>query len=271
MTEVTHSTFCCRFVALAGLILILSLAEPVLSEPVLAADPILAGYDEGFFIESSDRESSPFSLKCNFQFQLRYTGFGPEQPQWVDAAGEVRPILERSDFDINRGRIIFSGTAIDPELNYYVNLDFDTLSDESVSILLGWLNYRFSRYFDLYFGKGKVPGSREWLVTSMATQSLERSMATTFFRPSITTGVWARGEPVDGIYYQATVGNGFNTASSGFRELDTNFVYSAKGHQNWKCTLDATYVNRSPTEQIRTGYEVGASGLLMRAQMQATF
>jgi hypothetical protein len=391
------------------------------------------GYDNGFFIKSANQASSPFLLRTNLQFQFRLTNFGPQQPQWEDSAGRIRPIQQRNDFDINRGRVIFSGNAVDPDLNYYVNLDYSTLGGDRVTILLAWLNYRFHRAFELYFGKGKVPGGREWLVTSMATQAPDRSMATTFFRPSITTGIWARGEPVDKSFYQFAIGNGFNTAAAGFRELDTNFVYSAnlwreplgdfgllysdwqwsptpvvrwggsltssrqsgtqvgspvpedtfirlsdgtdltvqgalapgvtvtdytvslatmdfglkykgyslhgeyffrwlsdiigngpipsnrrslfdhgflamgghflipktweiylrnsnvfgpfgggneyaggmnwfvKGKQNWRFTLDAAYLHRSPTEQLRTGYEVGASGMLFRAQMQATF
>jgi len=181
-------------------------------------------YDRGFLIESL--EDQAFRLKINFQNQFRYTGFGRTQSQWVDAIGTTNRIANRNDFEINRGRLIFSGHAIDPDLNYYLNLDYASVGDDRVTVLLAWLNYRFHRSFDLHFGKGKVPGAREWLLTSMNTLSPDRSMATTFFRPSITTGVWAKGEPLDRLYYQALVGNGFNTTSAGFRDLDTNFVYS---------------------------------------------
>lgn len=220
---------------------------PVLAEPAVIVDPLLAsetqlaveelsgqvitppglqfGYDRGFFIDSSGADA--FRLQINLQNQFRYTGFGRTQQQWVDATGASERIVNRNDFEINRGRLIFSGHAVEPDLNYYVNLDYASLGDDRVTILLAWLNYRFHRGFDLHFGKGKVPGSREWVLSAMNTLAPDRSMATTFFRPSITTGVWAKGEPVDNIYYHALVGNGFNTASAGFRDLDTNFVYSA--------------------------------------------
>ena len=51
-------------------------------------------------------------------------------------------------------------------------------------------------------------------------------MATTFFRPSITAGIWANGELCDGLFYQALVGDGFNTFTLRAAELDTNLVYS---------------------------------------------
>jgi hypothetical protein len=160
------------------------------------------------------------------QNQFRYTGFGRSENQWTDAAGNNRGIANRNDFDINRGRVIFSGYVIEPELNFYVNLDYATLGNDRVTILLAWLNYKFNRSFELSFGKGKVPGGREWLLTSMNSMAPDRSMATTFFRPSITTGIWATGEPIDDLRYQAIIGNGFNTSSAGFRDLDTNFVYA---------------------------------------------
>lgn len=202
-------------------------AEAAAELPVQWTEPskMNAGYDRGFFIEPADNDA--FRLKINLQNQFRYTGFGRTEREWVDATGAINRTPNRNDFEINRGRLIFSGHAVDPDLNYYVNLDYASLGDDRVTILLAWLNYRFNRGFDLYFGKGKVPGAREWLLTSMYTMSPDRSMATTFFRPSITTGVWAKGEPIERLYYQAMVGNGFNTTSAGFRDLDTNFVYSA--------------------------------------------
>lgn len=185
-----------------------------------------SGYDRGFFIESANVDAFPYRLKVNLQSQFRYTGFGRTETEFVDATGTTQPISMRNDFDINRGRIIFSGFAIEEELNYYLNLDYATLGDDNVTILLAWWNYRFNRSLDFYVGKGKVPGGREWLLTSMNSMSPDRSLATTFFRPSITTGTWIKGEPQDGLYYHAGIGNGFNISSAGFRDLDTNFVYA---------------------------------------------
>jgi hypothetical protein len=202
------------------------------SEPVPQTQTLNAGYDRGFFIEADDLAKSPFRLLVNFQNQFRYTGFGRTEREWIDATGTSRPIAHRNDFDIIRGRILFSGIAIDEDLHYYVNLDYATLRDDDVAILMAWWNYRFSKALDFYVGKGKVPGGREWVASAMDTMSPDRSLATTFFRPSITTGTWVKGEPLDDFYYHAGIGNGFNTASSGFRDLDTNFVYM--GNVRWE-------------------------------------
>jgi hypothetical protein len=38
----------------------------------------------------------------------------------------------------------------------------------------------------------------------------DRTMATTFFRPNFTGGIWALGEPLENLFYYALIGNGFN-------------------------------------------------------------
>ncbi len=202
-----------------------SLLLPPPNDPRSDRDEYRVSYDRGLLFDSAAGDEAPFSLRINLQSQFRYTGFARSESEWTDATGTTLPIATRNAFDINRGRVIFSGHALDPDLNYYLNLDYGSLGDDRVTILLAWLKYRLHRSFELHFGKGKVPGGREWLLTSMYSLSPDRSLATTFFRPSITTGVWATGEPREGLKYQAIVGNGFNTASAGFRDLDDNFVY----------------------------------------------
>jgi hypothetical protein len=219
------------------------------------------GYDRGFFIESDEWDEQPFRLKVNLQNQFRYTGFSRSENQWTDAAGNDIRIANRNDFDINRGRVIFSGYAIDPDLNFYLNLDYATLGNDRVTVLLAWLNYKFHRSFELYFGKGKVPGGREWLLTSVNSMAPDRSMATTFFRPSITTGIWATGEPVDNLRYQAIIGNGFNTSSAGFRDLDTNFVYAGNVWWEPQGEFGGLYsdLSRSETPVTRFGTSLTTS------------
>ncbi|HBJ35099.1 MAG TPA: hypothetical protein DDZ51_10165 [Planctomycetaceae bacterium] len=142
-----------------------------------------------------------------------------------------------------------------------MNFDYASLGDDRVTVLMAWVNYRFNDGFDLYFGKGKVPGSREWLLSAMNTMSPDRSMATTFFRPSITTGIWAKGQPLDRLYYQAMVGNGFNTTSAGFRDLDTNFVYSANSWWEPLGDFGAMYSDLDFRDQlaVRTGASLTTS------------
>ena len=51
-------------------------------------------------------------------------------------------------------------------------------------------------------------------------------MADNFFRPGFTQGVWANGEPVNGLNYLAFVGNGLNTLNISANKIDTHLLFS---------------------------------------------
>lgn len=169
-------------------------------------------YDNGFMVRSNNLTESPFSLKINHQGTVRYSHFARDERSWTDNAGNVNPIKSTSDFLIPRGRLIFSGNAFLPKLTYNVNIDYNTVGRNAIGFRAYSLSYRFSRAIEVSVGQNKVPGSREWLHSSWeAQEGPDRSMATTFFRPSLSQGIWCKGEPLDGLYYHAMYSNGFNT------------------------------------------------------------
>ena len=130
-------------------------------------------------------------------------------------------------FGIPRGRIIFSGTALLPRLSYLLNIDYNTVTSNPIGFRAYELTYRFDRAFELGVGQTKVPGSREWMESAFAPlQGPDRSMATTFFRPSLSQGIWIFGEPVDGWRYRAMVSNGFNTLNLLPNQLNNRMCWS---------------------------------------------
>src|SRR5690606_31747544 len=90
-----------------------------------------------------------------------------------------------------------------------------------------WINYRFGDLLNLYAGKAFVPGSREWLEGSTMMQLVDRSLATTFFRPDRSVGIWGIGELFENVYYRAMIGNGFNASDLRFDQVDNHLAYSA--------------------------------------------
>jgi hypothetical protein len=184
------------------------------------------GYERGFYIRPADEDKHPFELRVNGRMQFRHTGFVREVTAWRDNAGVVRPVTNRNDFEIERGRLEFRGFFLDPALQFFINLDSDTDDGHVVIFHDFWVNYEFSEAFDLYFGKAFVPGSRDWLNGALRTRFADRSLATTFFRPDRSVGVWAIGEPAEKLYYRVMIGNGFNTTDLTPDQIDTNFVYS---------------------------------------------
>ena len=189
-------------------------------------------YDSGFRIKPVDKDANPFELRINGRMQFRHVGFARDVTTWTDNAGVVRPVTNRNDFEIERGRLEFRGTFLDPKLQFFLNLDADTDDNHEVIFHDFWVNYEFCDALDVYIGKAFVPGSRDWLNGSTRTRLVDRSMATTFFRPDRTVGIWAIGEPVEGVFYRFMVGNGFNTTDLAPSEVDTRFVYSGSMWMN---------------------------------------
>ncbi|WP_404306354.1 porin [Neorhodopirellula lusitana] len=184
-------------------------------------------YDTGWTWRPHNKKKSPFELTVGLHNQFRYTGFDRDESTSVDAAGNVREINNRNDFNINRGRLVFSGYAFDEDLRFYSNIDYSTVTSNPIQLLLGWISFRISDRLSVYMGLGKLPGTWEWTETSRYTLGADRTMATTYFRPSITAGMWATGKLTDNISYHALVGNGYNTLALQASELDTQLAYSA--------------------------------------------
>lgn len=169
-------------------------------------------YDKGFVILPTNPKESPFSLKINNQTTFRYSGFVRDESTWTDSAGNVNPIVDNSNFLIPRGRLIFTGKAFLPEMSYLFNIDYNTAGSNQIGFRAYSLSYQFSRALEVSVGQNKVPGSREWIYSSwVAQEGPDRTMATTFFRPSLSQGIWFKGEPVDKLFYHAMLSNGFNT------------------------------------------------------------
>jgi hypothetical protein len=197
------------------------------ADSTFLGDRFRVDYDNGFAILPRDPDETPYSLRIRNQNMFRYDGFSRAEPSWTDSAGNQLPINNSSYFGIPRGRLIFSGNAIMPRLSYLLNIDYNSVTNQPIGFRAFWLSYRFSKALELYVGQSKVPGSREWIESAFAPlQSADRTMATTFFRPSLSQGMWITGEPLDDVFYHAMVSNGFNTLNLQPEQLNNRFAWS---------------------------------------------
>jgi hypothetical protein len=201
----------------------IGMAQP---DPVIEPPRYEAGYRDGFYISPRDSEKYPFEFKFNNQNQLRYNGFARDVRTWTDSAGVVSPVTNRSAFELNRGRAIFSGFAFSPRLTYNLTFDYTTTSVNQINFWNYWLGYKLDRGLSIFIGQAQVPGSREWLTPFVFTQGPDYSLATSFFRPSLSQGIWASGEPVDCLFYRVMLCNGFNTLGTNPSELDSRLTWS---------------------------------------------
>jgi hypothetical protein len=96
---------------------------------------------------------------------------------------------------------------------------------------------------------------REWIDAFSASLGADRTMATTFFRPSISTGVWAQGRFKNGLSYITMISDGFNTAAATFRDLDDQLSFSGSFAWEPLGSFGRTYsdLDWSPSPIVRVG------------------
>lgn len=188
---------------------------------------LVGGYDQekGQFeiVKPRSLESMPFSLNFDLVTQLRFTGFARSARTWTNSAGTVLPVRNYDTFAVNRNWFQFSGYAFDPKFQFMAVI-FNSSTNNS-TLFLGWVDYRFSKAFTLSGGYYKVPGSREWYDSFRTTLGADRTMATTFFRPNMSPGVWASGEPIDDLHYVAMVANSVNGANLADNRIGSNMAF----------------------------------------------
>jgi hypothetical protein len=156
-------------------------------------------------------------LRLDLFTQARYSNFVRSANRWFDSTGVARPVQSFSGVEITRNFVWFSGYALDPRLQFSTILFSSTALNDTV--YLGWINYHFNDAFDLRVGNWIVPGTREWYESFRFTLGADRLMATTFFRPNISPGVWAQGEPITGVHYVAMFANSLNRFSQGIERV----------------------------------------------------
>ncbi|WP_435021736.1 hypothetical protein TA3x_002531 [Tundrisphaera sp. TA3] len=187
---------------------------------------ITGRYDQGFVLVAPvDEQKTPFSLKLNITTQVRYTGFSRSVQNWTDSTGQVLPVLQRNNIEMNRNWFSFTGFAFSPKLKY--NATVFSTSTTNQTIFQGFVGYDFAKALRIAGGYYKIPGTREWTESARYPLGIDRSMANTFFRPSLSGGIWANGEPLQGVFYYAGVYNNFNAARLGADRSNNNMAYAA--------------------------------------------
>ncbi len=215
-----------------------------------------ADYDKGFVIRPFCPEKTPFELKVNGWIQFRHHAFARGVDSWTNNAGVTTPVRNRNAFDIERGRLIFSGFAIDKRLTYCLQIDGDTDGRHGVDFFDYWWAWKFSDRFRLQMGKRKVPGSRQWLMTARRTRFVDRPMANDFFRPSRTVGIFGSGRVGDNGHYEVMVGNGYNTTNIPNSSTDSRLTFAVDNYWDPRGDYGKSIVDSDSTgdPKIRVGH-----------------
>ena len=206
-------------------------ADPPASEPEPTAAPAKkkpnpsGHYDDGIVIwRTAEDAGFPFLLKFNINTQIRYLNTTDSPETFIDHLGNEREVHVRNDITVNRAMFILGGYVFDPRLRY--SFTVWTSAGAASIVVASNIGWQFGRGFTLTGGYTGVPGSRSLVNTFPFFASTDRTMADNFFRPGFTQGVWANGEPVDGLNYLVFIGNGLNTLNITANKIDTSLLYS---------------------------------------------
>jgi hypothetical protein len=151
---------------------------------------------------------------------------------YTNAFGTVTNIQRRQDFQLQKVQIKFLGWIMSPKFRYflYAWTSNPTQGQGAQVVVAGNLNYTFSKYFTFSAGITSLPGTRSvegnfpfWLGIDT------RLIADEFFRPSYTSGIWAKGAITDKLRYQAMLGNNLSTLGVSALQLDNRFNTFAGG------------------------------------------
>ncbi len=194
----------------------------------LYPDVMQVGYDEGFYIKSSDEK---FLLNISGTMAVRWTGTNrqTDNPR-LQGRNKQDDI---NGFEIERLFLTFAGHIHTDKLTYQVTVMGDTDIDHSWTTYYALINYEVAPEFQVMAGLMDIPQGRQFLTWDSNLQFVDRSMVEETFALAQSIGVMAHGTLAKRLSYMVGAFNGLaNTDSPSQEELDTNFAYAARlvGH-----------------------------------------
>jgi len=187
--------------------------EPATSnqQPATRNQQPAASFGKGINIIAKD---SSMSFKFRFRMQTR---FEIEQPLAKDS-------LPQSQILVRRARLLFDGFAFSPNLIYKVELGLtskdigftnDAAGNVARLILDAVLQWRVYKNLWLWFGQTKLPGNREFVISSQKLQFVDLSRLSDRFNINRDAGFQIRhhfkiGSIVTRNIYSLSMGEGRN-------------------------------------------------------------
>jgi hypothetical protein len=154
----------------------------------LLGSGLTAGWDNGFHIGSTDGN---FKLTVSGQMQFRYIYNRQSNP--ADILDDMGSVVSggdryRSGFENTRTQLIFTGHIVSPQWFYRVQGNY-LRSGGRFELEEAFMGYAFDNGLTFLAGQFRVPMLREFLVTEMRQQAVERSLVHQEFTAGRTQGV----------------------------------------------------------------------------------
>jgi hypothetical protein len=192
----------------------------------LMPSTVQAGYDNGFFIKSSDDK---FKIKFNGLFQFRYTYYGTRRDNRYLSPGLHR--TDRSGFDIARARLRLSGNVYNKDLTYLIEFDSSSPNNLNTTLIYGWVNYRIFDELQIKAGVFQLASTRANIGSTSLMQFVDYPMMNGIFGMTRGLGVriWGKLFKGRGEYYLDIV-NALNGPTR--QTITTDETQNASGHDN---------------------------------------
>lgn len=213
-------------------------------EPVVKAKPVSEAGDSesygrynpnlGFKIANTEYGD----LSISIYTYARYLNQLGLKSTYTDAFGNTKGIQERQDFQLQKVQVKFLGWVLSPKFRYflYAWTSNPTQGQGAQVVVAGNGGYTFNKYLTIAAGITSLPGVRStegnfpfWLSVD------SRHIADEFFRPSYTSGFWAKGNITKRLRYQAMLGNNMSTLGVSAARLD-NGLNTFSGALVWTPT-----------------------------------
>lgn len=158
----------------------------------LMPSTLMAGYDNGFYLRSSDDQ---FLFRINGRMQFRWTHYATRARNRY-----LLPRRERDDrtgFDFQRIRLALSGHAWSPDTQYYIEMKADAGGSYDVVLHEAWINQRFADEFQMKAGVFRLASTRSQFNGDSSLQLVDRPMVDAVFGLGIGLGVRFWGQLFD--------------------------------------------------------------------------
>ena len=162
-------------------------------------------------------------LNISAYAMARYINQNDSDGVFTDHLGNLRAVDARHDIFSHRIMVFLKGWMGNPRLIY--NITLWTVNTTDQDAIFANLGYQFNRRFSLYAGLTGNPGSRSLTGSHPYWLGHDRVMADEFFRPYFGSGIYATGEALPGLWYNATVSNNNSALGVKASQLDRKFTW----------------------------------------------
>ncbi len=218
---------------------------------------VSGGYDRGLYLKIGDR----FFTRFNVRLQFRYT--------FDEMMAPEDKTTDTSTFQIKKARLLWSGTAWEPWIEYGIQLAFDGPFNSADLLKDFYVNLKFRPEFQLQAGQYKVWFNRSQIQSTATMEFVERSIAAIAFNANTLNnrdvGITLHGDSSHQFFqYYAGVfnGNGPNTLNN-----RNEMLYVGRAVLNPMGPLPPTEgdIERSPRPLVSIGvgyaYDAGSTNL----------